>query len=448
MSNPVFDHEIYRIAHPVMQKLVKQAVKAREFQATYPNLYSELIRIKAVILRQLINLLTEKYKERTSLDAMQIKIEVETIVIGRQLLNHVMGYCQTKKLFAEDIFLLKHLLQPNELTYIFEELYWIFWENINRYEELTQLPNFSTGLKEILNKEYFLPDLLPFWNIKSLFLDYLKIFIEYHNFKNDKDIKGTNITLEPTDNEVWDVIKRLQIYGIPLQNSTRSFIEHSQIDGNSPPSKFINLHLSLEEDVSNLPVLLSKFIHQFMAARLDKQRNGTDTQPKTDNKVAEKIHNLSIILDDCINSLEVLKRADAILTALISLIYYDKIFETKIIKGNIQKFESANYSKFMLSEIHDPANQTIVENAINQDRRHSINYTGDDYFSDLFHNLYELLESDKDIKIIKPKKATTFITCGMRDILYEHKFSKASLSKGLDAMVGKLSPKLAEILSL
>jgi hypothetical protein len=50
MSNPVFDHEIYRIAHPVMQKLVKQAVKAREFQATFPNLYNELIRIRDVIL--------------------------------------------------------------------------------------------------------------------------------------------------------------------------------------------------------------------------------------------------------------------------------------------------------------------------------------------------------------------------------------------------------------
>lgn len=448
MSNPIFDHEIYRIAHPVMQKLVKQAVKAREFQATYPNLYSELIRIRAVILRQLINLLTEKYKERTSLDAKQIKIEVEMIVFGRQLLNHVMGYCQTKQLFAEDIFLLKHLLQSNELTYIFEELSCIFWENINRYEELTQFQNFSKNFKEILNEEYFLPDLLPLWNIKSLFLDYLKIFIEYHNFKSSKNIKGTNITRYPTEKEVLDAIKRLVIYDTPIQNSTKSFIEHSQKDSNLLASKFINLHLNLEEDVSNLPVLLSKFIYQFMAARLDKQRNGTDTQPEIDNKLAEKIHNLSIILDDCINSLEVLKRADAILTALISLIYYDKIFETKIIKGEIQEFESANYSKFMLSEIHAPANQTIVENAINQDRRHSINHSGDDYFSDLFHTLYELLESDKDIKIIEPKKASTFITCGMRDILYEHTFSKTSLSKGLDAMVGKLSPKLAEILSL
>ncbi|MCU4578463.1 hypothetical protein KTJ34_13620 [Acinetobacter courvalinii] len=448
MSNPVFDHEIYRIAHPVMQKLVKQAVKAREFQATFPNLYNELIRIRAVILRQLINLLTEKYKERTSLHAEQIKIEVEMIVIDRQLLHYVMGYCQTRQLVVEDIFLLNHLLQPDELTSIFEELYCIFWADIKSYEEWTQFPNFSTNLKRILNEKYFLPDLLPFWDIKSLFIDYLKVYIEYHNFKNSKDIKGTNITREPTFNEVRDVIKRLQIYGTPLQKSTKSFIGCSSLDANLPPSKFINLHLNLEEDVSNLPVLLSKFIHEFMATRLDNQRNGTDTQPIIDNKVSEKIHSLSIILDDCANSLEVLKRADAILTALISLIYYDKIFETKIIKGNIQQFESANYSKFMLSEIHSSANQTIIENAINQDRRHSINHTGMDYFSDLFQTLYELLENDKDIKIIGHKKATTFITCGMRDILYEHIFSKASLSKGLDAMVEKLSLKLAEISNL
>ena len=118
MSNPVFDHEIYRIAHPVMQKLVKQAVKAREFQATFPNLYNELIRIRDVILRQLVNLLTEKYKERKSLPIEQIKIEVEIIVFGRQLLNHVMGYCQTRQLVDEDIFLLNHLL-PSTLTLFF-----------------------------------------------------------------------------------------------------------------------------------------------------------------------------------------------------------------------------------------------------------------------------------------------------------------------------------------
>ena len=39
-------------------------VEAREFQATYPHLYNELMNIRALILRQLINLLTEKYKEK------------------------------------------------------------------------------------------------------------------------------------------------------------------------------------------------------------------------------------------------------------------------------------------------------------------------------------------------------------------------------------------------
>lgn len=448
MSNPIFDHEIYRIAHPVMQKLVYQAVKVREFQAIFPNLYSELVRIRAVILRELIDLLTEKYKERTSLDAEKIRHEILTIVVDRQLLNHVMGYCQTKELITEDIFLLNRLLEPNELRSIFEQLYSIFWEYIQKYEEFTQLPNFSTNFKAVLNQKYFLPDLLPLWDIKSLFLDYLKVYIQYHNFKNSKDVKGTNITREPTDKEAYGVLKRLKTYDIPLQKSTKSFIGNSTLDPNPLSSNFINLHLHLEEDIRNIPALLSKFIHQFMSTRIDYERKGTDAQIVIENNLREKIHNLSIILDDCTNSLEVLKRADAILTALISLIYYDEVFETKIIKGNIQAFESANYCKLVINEVHDPANQTILANSINTARSDSVNHTGSDHFSNLFNTLYELLEKDEDIEIIETKKPTTFITCHMRDTLYEHVFSKASLSKGLDAMVGKLSLELAEIINL
>ena len=64
MSKPVFDHEIFRIAHPVMQKLIQQAVQSKEFQATFPDLY---VYLEHVIIQIGINLkdqLIAKYQER------------------------------------------------------------------------------------------------------------------------------------------------------------------------------------------------------------------------------------------------------------------------------------------------------------------------------------------------------------------------------------------------
>ncbi|MEB3755174.1 hypothetical protein [Acinetobacter sp. MD2(2019)] len=446
MSNPTFDHEIYRIAHPVMQTLVKQAVKAREFQTNFPNLYRELKIIKTVLLQRLMDLLTEKYNQKISLPAEKIKEEVITIVSGRQLLKKVIAYCQVKELYDEDIFLLGHLLNPNELKDIFNELHGIFWEHISRYERNTKLSDFSTKFKEILDKEHCLADLLPCWDIKQLFLDYCKIYIEYHQFNNNKNIKGTNIDQKPTFEEAKAVVNRLNLYDTPLQGSKKSFIEQQGLDGTS---KTINLHLNLEEDPENLPALLNKFIYKFMTTRLDVSRNGTDASSKIDNEVVKKIHSLSTTLDEWTNSIEVLKRADAILTALISLIYYDKIFETQIMNGNPHKFEEANYYELTINEISRLENQPFMLNAIDRDRRDSVNFTGMDYLSDLFQTMYELFENDNELKILPSPNSEKFISCGMDGKLYEHTFSKESLSKSLKAMLKKLSPDhLHKIISL
>lgn len=93
MSKPIFDHEIFRIAHPVMQKLIQQAVQSKEFQATFPDLY---VYLEHVIIQTGINLkhqITVKYKEKTTLSATVIKENVETILLDRRLLDHVVGYC-------------------------------------------------------------------------------------------------------------------------------------------------------------------------------------------------------------------------------------------------------------------------------------------------------------------------------------------------------------------
>jgi hypothetical protein len=135
MSKPIFDHEIFRIAHPVMQKLIQQAVQSKEFQANFPDLY---VYLEHVIIQTGINLkhqITVKYKEKTTLSATVIKENVETILLDRRLLDHVVGYCQTHELYLADEYLIHDLLQHYEIVSMYNQAYIFFWDKIKEYEK-------------------------------------------------------------------------------------------------------------------------------------------------------------------------------------------------------------------------------------------------------------------------------------------------------------------------
>lgn len=169
MSEKTFDHEIYRIAHPVMRKLIQQAIQASEFQAIFPKFYEELIATKEKILSQLRSVLTEIYIKRTLMPTDNIKCEVETIIFGRRLLDHVLAYCHNKKTYAEDEFLLQNLVLPEELKSIYDQLYTFFWEQVKQYEKLTGMPDYAIEFKNYLRKnELKLPNLLLDWDAKIL----------------------------------------------------------------------------------------------------------------------------------------------------------------------------------------------------------------------------------------------------------------------------------------
>lgn len=444
MSEKTFDHEIYRIAHPIMRKLIKQAVQARELHVIFPNFCQELMTIKAEMLKQLISFLTEKYRQKTSMPLESIKTEIETIVFGRRLLDHVLAYCQNQELYAEDEFLLRDLLLSHELKSMYDNLYSFFWTQIQQYEKLTGIPDYAIEFKNYLRKnELKLPNLLLVWDAQILFIDYLKIYIQYHDYKNSK-IKKTSITHEPTLDEAKQVLTPLFKYPSPLPTYNNSFIGES--------SNFVCLNLNLDENPRKLPEIMADFLYQFQVQKLDHDRQGTNAQLPINSVLLMKIHELRNILDNLTNSLPKLNRADEVLTALISLIYFDSVFEKKVLEGDAKKLEYHNLAKLSLQSYFDPSSpdyETKIQ-IINHHRYSSINTSNYDYFASLMQILQAILQKDDQVKVTlsEPGAKDFTLTCSLDGSVYEHKISEASLKKRIEAMVEKLSPNLAEIISL
>lgn len=443
MSEKTFDHEIYRIAHPIMRKLIKQAVQTREFHVIFPNFYEELMTIKAEILKQLISFLNEKYTQKTSMPLEKIQTEIETIIIDRRLLDHVLAYCQNQESYVKDEFLLKNLLLPDELKSIFNQLHTLFWQQVKQYEKITGMPDHAIEFKKYLHKnELNLPNLLLSWDSKSLFIDYLKIYIQYHDYKNSK-IKKIKITHEPSLEEAKQVLKSLFKYPSPLPTYNNSFIGES--------SNSVCLNLNLDENPRKLPEIMVDFLYQYQAQKLDHDRQGTNAQLPANSVLLMKIHEMRNILDNLTNSLPRLNRADEILTALICLIYYDLVIVQKVLQGDVQKFENLNLAKLSLESYLDPSSPDYATNLqiLNHNRYSSLNTSTCDYFANFMQTLQATLQADEQLKVKSSKQNVKnfTLTCSLDGSIYEHKISEASLKKRLDAMIEKLSPNLAEIIS-
>lgn len=456
MSKPVFDHEIFRIAHPVMQRLILQAVQSKEFQATFPDLY---VYLEQIIIQIGINLkkqLTEKYKEKTNLSATQIQKDVETILLDRRLLDHVLGYCQTHELSLADEYLINDLLQHDEILKIFDQSYAFFWEELKEYERMSN----HTYLSEILlthlkNNNLYLPNLFPHWHIEQLFLDYFMIFIDYHKFNNNK-VKSQNITRQPTATEAKQVLSRLFKYNSPLPAYKKSFIDTASYDPEATSPEYLSLNIHLDEDLNNLPSIINDFLHNMIARKIDRWRHGTNAVIPINEIQLQKIHQTRNQLDIVVNASSTLKRADTILSALISLIYYEEVFKRKILNGNPTTFQSINYSKILLeqSNVEIPnIEKATFDLGMAHDLAECINRNDDYDLAQHMDKLYVLLSSFEDIQMsTAPQNAISgkieSIFCTNNGAPHTHKISKDSLKSTVPDTLELLSPKLTNIINL
>lgn len=453
-KNIVFDHVIYRIAHPVMQKLVKQAVQAREFQANFPDLCEYLKQVKVQICAELTEQLTIKYQEKTSLSTDTIRNNVRVIIKDRQVLNHVLGYCQTHELYLADEYLINDLLQHYEIIEIFDNCYNFFWTKIKEYE---RLPHDSFLLSEFLiaflkKNNYYLPNLFPDWDVEQLFLDYLKIFINYQKFNN-------NIAenKHPTYEDTQQVLRNLFKYDSPLPAYNKSFIDASSYDLKSTSPEYLNLNIHLDEDSNNLPLIISDFLHHLSARKIDRQRKGTNALTRINEDQFKKIYNLQTQVDVFANATSPLRRSDTILTALISLIYYDEIFKHKILEGDPLRYQHFNYLKALIdveveAETSSAIKETLDFDSI-QDMPNWISRNDNFNLPQLMKKLLALLQNCGNFKVrttpsnTLPEKIES-IFCTIDSNTEPHKIGKASLKKTIPDVLKSLSLKLANIVNL
>ncbi|KGT46397.1 hypothetical protein [Acinetobacter sp. HR7] len=456
MSRPVFDHEIFRIAHPVMQKLVGQAVEAKEFQFYFPDFYKYLKEIKVLILANLFKQLIERFEEKTDMSAIEIEKRVDKILFDRQLLNHVIGYCQTNELYLADEYLINDLLQHDEILKIFQNCYDFFWLKIKEYDEINHPISFQKILPiHLKNNNLYLPNLLLEWDIEQLFLDYLSIFIDYHQFNNSK-INKENITQQPNAEEAKLVLSKLFKYNSPLPAYNKSFIDASSYDLDATSPEYLSLNIHLDENLNNLPVIINDFLHHLIARKIDRDRKGFNTTIPINEMHFKKIHQARNQLDIVINASSPLKRADTVLSALISLIFYEEVFRRKILEGEPFKFQTINFANlsFEYFDIKLTKDEKVsLEEASTNDLKECINQSNEYDLAQHMDNLYRLISGCKDFKLeTSPKKIIDgkieSIFCTKDGALYTHKISKDSLKKTTPDTLSLLSSKLSNLLSL
>jgi len=226
-----------------------------------------------------------------------------------------------------------------------------------------------------------------------------------------------------------------------------------EIEATSP--EYLNLNIHLDENFNNLPIIINDFLHHLIASKIDRLRQGSNAAIPINDVQLQKIHQICNQLDIVVNATSPLKRADTILTALISLIYYEKIFERKILNGDPIKFQGINYSKILLeqSNVKIPdIEKATFDLAIAHDLTECINRNDDYNLAQHMGKLYDLLNSFEDIQIsTTPHNAISdkieSISCTNNGAPHIHKISKDSLKSTVPDTLKLLSPKLANIIS-
>ena len=165
MTEKTYDHQIYHITHPLVRKLIIQAIEVRKFRGLYPLLFDELSHVRKDIYKQLIEELKgplQQYFEYE--DEEQLYDQLDIILIERRLIDQAIGYIQTGEVFLHDEFLVRNILTKQELEAIFTRVRGDFWNNtianyvqIGAGKPLTE--EYTETLKKVLTvKDWYLPN--------------------------------------------------------------------------------------------------------------------------------------------------------------------------------------------------------------------------------------------------------------------------------------------------
>ncbi|MCV2450918.1 hypothetical protein [Acinetobacter johnsonii] len=149
MADKVFDHTIFRVAHPLVQSLITQSIEIRKFRIKFPTFYQYLLFKKAHIVELLkielklrVQCYYEKWgdREEASLEPEvacqsqdeRIERDVLKILYERQFISQAIGFIQTDKVLIYDEFLITQAIMNRfDIDKLFRKISIDFWREVH-----------------------------------------------------------------------------------------------------------------------------------------------------------------------------------------------------------------------------------------------------------------------------------------------------------------------------
>lgn len=431
MTEKTYDHQIYHITHPLVRKLIIQAIEVRKFRGVYPLLFDELSHVRKNIYKQLIEELKgplQQYFEYE--DEEQLYDQLDIILIERRLIDQAIGYIQTGEVFLHDEFLVRNILTKQELEAIFTRVRDGFWNNtianyvqIGAGKPLTE--EYTETLKKVLTvKDWYLPNLIPDWSIEDLFVDYMTIFLKYDKYENTaagNTSKPMNIIERkryPTAKETMQCVKPLFGYDQPLLNYKGAFIDFHTAENGEKSSKYFGLNVNLEHSAENLPHLLLEFMLAFMSRKMDYYRGGQKNAFQEGHDIQQAASAGKAIvdmLDKLNNRMPVLNRAISLISGLLALMYVDGVFKNSSSSARVdleqcnlfQMFEFYGYVS--IDEEFDKTYRQNLEQLREQTLASFESYSIDELVKKIVGLFNETSEVKAELKIESGKKPTQIV---------------------------------------
>lgn len=451
-SNKANDNQIYYIAHPTVKNLVKQAVEVRRFRLLFPKLFNFLEGYKPQLTRLLFDRIYNHYTQYRNdvVNNETLVNDVNIIVSDRHILQVALDFIQNNTIPLYDRFLLDNgVVDELDFDIIFFAAYHNFENNLTQLN----LEQDWNNAKEYMKKNnLFLSTLLPNWTMEQLLNDYLPIHISYSLF-NDKP---------PTNKQMLEVLNPIFRYIKPRIKTKNSMIGFKIEDHQQKHVEHLGLKLALDEDASNIAEIFLDFLIKYRSEQIDyiniKNYDNKEKIIEENMKVGVIVNDLSNFLDQFVRKKlgdelsERLNNYDSLLIAIIDLVYFDHVLDTKFSEQDLTIIN--NYNRI------DMYGQWVESNADLKDQYLEIKTEDKKYTYQIFlRNLKEILNvNDYLTLIIDPinhkQRNIKNINCVLNAKHYGfdklknksfHNFSTNSLEQGLEERLIKLIPKTAEL---
>jgi len=414
MAETNFKHPIYDIAHPIVRRLIENEIEIRKFKACFPTSYAFLVKQKRFIKADLVHELELFLIRKNKYEKDEIKGIIDDLINDRRLLDYMIGYIQTEKITSQDEYLIRYVMSLSEILCIYNKVKEKFIIRIKGSESAEII--LDDVLNQLESQDWYLPNLIPDWDVTDLLRDYVVLFFNYHQFDNDSkaiDNQNSGPLFRPSYAQLENNISPLFRYNRPLLNTKKAFIEHYNSDLNEA---FLKLNIHLDEDPNKIANIFTDYILMYQSMRLDYLRRGTTEKVYIDfelKRLGQVSHKIISVLDGINNRDKNLARADSLVSALISLVYFAEVFElrTSNIKNKIDLCNSIISSHWKYKKENNIYDVEFRQEVLKH-RRGFFDDQAKYDFKKLIERISEILKSDErlDVELIKMGKGSSLFT--------------------------------------